>query len=86
MDAQAHLYIYCTHSIEVFFCGSSFYSLHARIISTDISLANSLNPDQARHFVGPDLVPNCLTILCYYCSNFLEILILKKISTDDKIS
>ena len=25
-----------------------------------IRVANSLDPDQARHFVGPDLGPNCL--------------------------
>ena len=25
-----------------------------------IRVANRLDPDQARHFVGPDLVPNCL--------------------------
>ena len=25
-----------------------------------ISVSNSLDPYQARHFVGPDLVPNCL--------------------------
>ena len=25
-----------------------------------IKVSNSLNPDQARHFVGPDLDPNCL--------------------------
>ena len=24
------------------------------------TIANSLDPDQARHFVGPDLGPNCL--------------------------
>ena len=23
-------------------------------------MPNSLDPDQARHYVGPDLVPNCL--------------------------
>ena len=23
-------------------------------------MSNSLDPDQAPHFVGPDLVPNCL--------------------------
>ena len=23
-------------------------------------MSNSLDPDQARHFVGPDQVPNCL--------------------------
>ena len=27
-----------------------------------ITFANSLDPDQARHFVGPDLDPNCLTL------------------------
>ena len=26
----------------------------------NINLANSLDSDQARHFVGPDLVPSCL--------------------------
>ena len=25
-----------------------------------IRVSNSLDPDQARHFVWPDLVPNCL--------------------------
>ena len=28
-----------------------------------ITFANSLDPDQARHFVGPDLDPNCLTLI-----------------------
>ena len=28
-----------------------------------IRVSNSLNPDQARHFVGPDLDPNCLQML-----------------------
>ena len=27
-----------------------------------ITFANSLDPDQARHFVGPDLGPICLTL------------------------
>ena len=26
-------------------------------------MSNSLDPDQARHFVGPDLGPNCLQML-----------------------
>ena len=26
----------------------------------NINVSNSLDPDQARHFVGPDLGPNCL--------------------------
>ena len=25
-----------------------------------VRVSNSLDPDQARHFVGPDLGPNCL--------------------------
>ena len=28
-----------------------------------IGVSNSLDPDQARHFVGPDLGPNCLQSL-----------------------
>ena len=28
-----------------------------------IRVSNSLDPDQARHFVGPDLGPNCLQML-----------------------
>ena len=27
-----------------------------------ITFANNLDPDQARHFVGPDLDSNCLTL------------------------
>ena len=34
-----------------------------------IRVSNSLDPDQDRHFVGPDLVPNCL----------------QRLSADDKI-
>ena len=30
-----------------------------------ITFANSLNPDQARQNVGPDLDPNCLTLRWY---------------------
>ena len=26
----------------------------------DIKVSDSLDPDQARHYVGPDLSPNCL--------------------------
>ena len=28
-----------------------------------IRMSNSLDPDQAQHFVGPDLDPNCLQML-----------------------
>ena len=30
-------------------------------MATDITFANSLDPDQAQQNVGPDLNPNCLT-------------------------
>ena len=29
-------------------------------LSHSIRVSNSLDPDQARHYVGPDLPPNCL--------------------------
>ena len=31
-----------------------------RLFRMTIGVANSFDPDQARHFVGPDLDPNCL--------------------------
>ena len=34
------------------------------------TFANSLDPDQARHFVGPDLDPNCLTPWWYVWKKF----------------
>ena len=39
------------------FLKSSFLK---KILSGLPSVSNSLDPDQARHFVGPDLGPNCL--------------------------
>ena len=44
-----------------------------------ITFANSLDPDQARQNVGPDLDPNYLILI-----DFLKILILEKISAEDK--
>ena len=44
-----------------------------------ITVANSLNADQARRCVGPDMGPNCLTSLRYSRMNFL-----KRISTKNK--
>ena len=42
---------------------SVFNSLHASVNFCHplITFANSLDPDQARQNVGPDLDPNCLT-------------------------
>ena len=37
-----------------------------------IIFANSLDPDQARHFVGPDLDPNCFDSLMVYLKDFFE--------------
>ena len=41
-----------------------FNSFHASddVCRLLITFANSLYPDQAQHFVGPDLDSNCLTL------------------------
>ena len=49
-----------------------------------ITFANSLDPGQARHAVGPDLAPNYLIVWWYSLNNFLKKLILKKISRQQK--
>ena len=38
-------------------------SVFKTILSRKSSVSNSLDPDQARLFVGPDLGPNCLQML-----------------------
>ena len=38
-------------------------------------VSNSLDPDQARHFVGPDLGPNCLQWLSADDTSRLDILV-----------
>ena len=46
---------YCFYySLPLYYC-AIFNSLDATI-----RVSNSLDPDQARHLVGPDLGPNCL--------------------------
>ena len=40
-------------------------SLTLYILVSSINFANSLDPDQARQNVGPDLDPNCLTLRWY---------------------
>ena len=44
-------------NLSCFFSKSTFSKISFR--NTTI-VSNSLDPDQARHFVGPDLGPNCL--------------------------
>ena len=45
-----------------FLSSADFFQNHLfrKILSGIPSVANSLDPDLARHFVGPDLGPNCL--------------------------
>ena len=43
-----------------------------------ITVANSLDLDQARQDVGPDLDPNCLTLRVISCKKCSKKLILKK--------
>ena len=47
----------CFLSSADFFSKSTFSKIFFRIT---IRVSNSLDPDQARHIVGPDLGPNCL--------------------------
>ena len=53
------------------FCRLLIFSSKSTVLKSSfrdtIRMSNSLDTDQARHFVGPDLAPNCL----------------KKISADD---
>ena len=42
---------------------TDFTSLFTRQCRLLITYANSLDPDQARRNVGPDLGPNCLTLM-----------------------
>ena len=53
------IFQYCSYySFTLFYC-AIFYSLNTGFFNT-ITVSNSLDPDQTRHFVGPDLGPNCL--------------------------
>ena len=53
------IFEYCFYySFTLYYC-VIFYSLDARFFQYHPG-SNSLYPDQTRHFVGPDLGPNCL--------------------------
>ena len=47
------------HAFLSFLCVVFFKTNFSKIIS-GIPASNSFDPDQARHFVGPDLGPKCL--------------------------
>ena len=51
-------------------CVCFFYSALPFTVGDELygllmTFVNSLDPDQAQHNVGPDLDPNCLTLLWY---------------------
>ena len=47
-------------SIPSHFINVPYLTLDAGFFFNTIPVSNSLDPAQARHFVGPDLGPNCL--------------------------
>ena len=48
-------------NLHTFLSSADFFQNHFfNSFRNTSKLSNSLNPDQARHFVGPDLGPNCL--------------------------
>ena len=49
-----------------------------------ITFANSLDPDQARHSVGPDLSPNCLTLMVFLKEFFKKVDFEKNQQTTNK--
>ena len=51
-----------------------------------ITFANSLDPDQARRFVEPDMDPNCLALWLYSWKIFSEKLIKKNPQTTKKLA
>ena len=61
---------YVNSACYAFMSSADFFQnkLFKNYFRTTIRVSNSLNPDQDRHSVGPDLDPNCL----------------KRLSADDK--
>ena len=55
LDFQIFAFIIPSHIIIV-----PYFTLWVLDFFNTIQVSNSLDPDQARHFVGPDLGPNCL--------------------------
>ena len=53
------IFQYCFHYTFTVYCCAIFYFLDTEFFST-IRVSNRLDPDQTRHFIGPDLGPNCL--------------------------
>ena len=53
------IFQYCFHYTFTVNRCAIFYFLNTEFFNT-IRVSNSLDPDQTRHFIGPDLGPNCL--------------------------
>ena len=53
------IFQYCFYYTFTVYCCAIFYSLNTEFFNT-IRVSNSLDLDQTRHFIGPDLGPNCL--------------------------
>ena len=69
-----------TESDEIFLTSYLASGYFCRLL---IAFANSLEPDQDRQNVGPDLDPNGLTLLIVILKEFLKKLILKKKKSAD---
>ena len=68
----------CTWVLNSFLASSHYCGLL-------IIFSNSLDPDQDRQNVGPDLDPNCLTLIAFL-KEFFEKVRFEKKSTDDNKS
>ena len=54
------IFEYCFFFITSYFIIVSDFTLWMLDFFNTIQVSKNLDPDQARHFVGPDLGPNCL--------------------------
>ena len=59
--AILHIF-YCTKRVPIGACALSSFPTSWDFCYL-IIFVSSFNPDQARHFVGPDLGPSCLTLM-----------------------
>ena len=69
------------------FLFADFYNLFNFLkIILGISMSNSLGPDQARHYVGPDLNPNCLQRLSTYQQTTKDVTRRQRVNTKQYLS
>ena len=61
--------------MHAFLSSADFFKINflENCFSNNIRVSNTLDPDQARHFVGPDLGPNCLQRLSADDTSFFPI-------------